>query len=77
MYESFSIQLKISTLTGKKQDPKYRFPFSTVLVGWKQGPGMPLPVWLGCTDSKDLSSRSQGQSKHTDGKFYQMACRQV
>ncbi|KAF7591008.1 hypothetical protein BBP40_002150 [Aspergillus hancockii] len=61
----------------KRQNPKYVFPFSTVLVGWKDELDMPQPVWLGRAEYKTLSSGSKEQDKRTDRKFYQMACRQV
>ena len=59
----------------KIDDLKYRFLFSTVVVGWKD-------VWLSpaCINRlnyKDLTSASKEASKRTNRKFYKIACLQV
>lgn len=59
----------------KASDSKYRFPFSTVLVGWKDF--KLSPAYINRSNYKDLTSASKEASKRTDRKFYEIACLQV
>ncbi|KAE8155584.1 hypothetical protein BDV40DRAFT_306869 [Aspergillus tamarii] len=58
----------------KRITENYTFPFSTVLVFWKDGPDMPSPVWLGRTEYKDLSGKDK---QRADTKIYKIARRQA
>lgn len=57
----------------KKQGKKYRFPFSSVLVDWKEDHNMPPPVWVNRTTYKILTSTSKEESGRTDRKFHTIA----
>ncbi|KAJ1713240.1 hypothetical protein NYO67_4572 [Aspergillus flavus] len=58
----------------KLRDPKYRYPFSTVLVEWKDGLGR---TWINRSNYKALSSQSKASTERTDRKFYQTGLLQV
>ncbi|KAG2026560.1 hypothetical protein GB937_001341 [Aspergillus fischeri] len=58
----------------KDRDPKYRYPFSTVLVEWPDGLER---TWINRTNYKALSSQSKASTERTDRKFYQIGLLQV
>ncbi|OQE71138.1 hypothetical protein PENNAL_c0111G08527 [Penicillium nalgiovense] len=60
----------------KKTNTKYIFPFTTVLVDWKQGVNLP-PVWISRTNYKKLSSAAKKESLRTDRRIYAVALVQV
>ncbi|KAJ5142510.1 uncharacterized protein N7515_001297 [Penicillium bovifimosum] len=60
----------------KKTNPKYVFPFTTVLVDWKQGVDLP-PLWISRSNYKRLSSSAKKESIRTDRRIYAVALVQV
>ncbi|KAJ5300071.1 hypothetical protein PENANT_c133G01552 [Penicillium antarcticum] len=60
----------------KKTNPKYVFPFTTVLVDWKQGVNLP-PLWVSRSNYKRLSSSAKKESLRTDRRIYAVALVQV
>lgn len=63
----------------KKTNPKYTFPFTTVLVDWKKGANLaPLPpLWISRTNYKLLTSSAKKESLRTDRRIYAVALVQV
>lgn len=63
----------------KNTNPKYTFPFTTVLVDWKQGVNLaPLPpLWISRTNYKILTSSAKKESLRTDRRIYAVALVQV
>jgi hypothetical protein len=60
----------------KKKNPKYHYPFSTLLVDWKQGANLP-DLWISRSNYKRLSSAAKAESTRTDLKIYRKALAQV
>lgn len=60
----------------KKTNPKYTFPFTTVLVDWKKGANLP-PLWISRTNYKLLTSSAKKESLRTDRRIYAVALVQV
>jgi hypothetical protein len=60
----------------KKTKPEYVFPFSTVLVDWKQEAKLP-PLWISRSNYKRLSSSAKKESLRTDRRIYAVALVQV
>ncbi|KAJ5130649.1 uncharacterized protein N7515_006688 [Penicillium bovifimosum] len=60
----------------KKRNTRYIFPFTTVLVDWKQGVNLP-PVWISRTNYKKLSSTAKKEGLKTDRRIYAVALVQV
>jgi hypothetical protein len=61
----------------KTKDSKYQFPFSTVLVKWKEEFCCSSPRWLSRSCYKRLiGTRKKGKEK-ADSEIYQIACLQL
>ncbi|KAJ5640359.1 uncharacterized protein N7484_008221 [Penicillium longicatenatum] len=62
----------------KLENPKYRYPFSTVMVDLEEIKGhKKQTVWIDRTKYKTLSSAGKDSNARTDRKFYAKACDQV